>query len=735
MRLEAIIARPNPHGYGVDLAWGYPPAPDYPAVRVVRRSGTHPLDPDDGVVVAEGEGLTAARDTGLEAEVTYYYTLFPYRGTPRDYVVDRRNRVAAMATGVYQLAEQMYEALPALYRRYDIALPDPTRVAAEDAERGQLRRLLELPGAQLDQLYSVIRALPRLYEVPQAPGSVLPLLAQWIGWQTDTRRELDSQRNELAYAPALYQRLGILPTVSATTKRVTGWESRTKEFVHNVHRSNQPERLNLWARRRDTTGEEPDGWPAQGEPLSLDHAFDGRPALAREGDVLWLFYHTPRNGRWDLWYKTLAIGADGTWTPSRRLTHRAVLDKHPTATVAGGVLWLFWSGFDEADGRWRLYRQRREAGEWLAEPELAGVTGVGSQEPAATRADGAVWLFWLQREAGSSRLRYARHAGGGWSADVDFPDDDGALPRVEAEPFAAFQGAPGSPRLFVFWARKRPGGGAGQTRWQIAYRVKTSLAADASGWSNVRTLPVDPPEADFHDRQPFAHVDDGGELTLYWSSNRGTTGYCLWRSRLSAFDSDLAAGTDTWSEPRRLTDGPYAERYPAVIDAGTERWLLYRSNRHLSHRSQVYRATTLIDGRYAGSLAVDPRNGAQLALHRAYEDFLTFTFDTGDGGRRDDRHWYGRDTVGIYLDNDTLDEAVVARGIDRLGRVLREFMPLTERAVFMPRHDLHTEWVYHYHRPAAGDHHTITETLIDELNGERQESLFGPGEDFSDQLE
>ena len=122
-------------------------------------------------------------------------------------------------------------------------------MSAADAQRGQLRRFLDLPGAQLDQWLSFALTIPDFADVRHVDGALLPLLAKWIGWRTDHRLEYDAQRNELRDAVSVYQTIGLIPSVEATVKRILGWESRAKEFVHNVSRANQPERLNIWARR------------------------------------------------------------------------------------------------------------------------------------------------------------------------------------------------------------------------------------------------------------------------------------------------------------------------------------------------------------------------------------------------------------------------------------------------------------------------------------------------------
>ena len=143
MRLLDITALANPAGNRIDLTWANPDPAQFPGIRVVRREGTYPAGPQDGVVVAEDAGLTAVSDTGLRAETVYYYALFPFTGSPPQYDDDPHNRVSAMATGQYGFAELMYQLLPAIYRRYDATqLPGPdSGVAPPDRNRGVLRRL------------------------------------------------------------------------------------------------------------------------------------------------------------------------------------------------------------------------------------------------------------------------------------------------------------------------------------------------------------------------------------------------------------------------------------------------------------------------------------------------------------------------------------------------------------------------------------------------------------------
>jgi hypothetical protein len=50
-------------------------------------------------------------------------------------------------------------------------------VAPADRAKGELRRFLDLPGSQLDQIYSLARAALNLVDVDRLEGALLPLLA------------------------------------------------------------------------------------------------------------------------------------------------------------------------------------------------------------------------------------------------------------------------------------------------------------------------------------------------------------------------------------------------------------------------------------------------------------------------------------------------------------------------------------------------------------------------------
>lgn len=861
MRLQNISAEPHPYGNRVDLKWENPEPDVYPQVRVVRRTGTHPLSPEDGHLViqanaflleyelsivsdldnrvipgglvqrfldngiilsqsssirivapgskwgiADGEkqyilrvvdgmihaykkGPDTVADENLKSETIYYYTLFPFKNNPPGFVFDRRNRTAAMATGPYDMAGQMYRLLPGIYHRYDTVLSD--RVADQDREKGELRRFLDIPGSLLDQFHSFAKAMLDGYDLDRVDGRLLPLLAQWIGWKTDFRLETASQRNEIRNAPALYQKIGLIPTVEATVKRMSGWESSTKEFVHNIFLSNRPARLNLWAKVRSGTG----SWSQPDRPLSLDFAYEGRPAGVKETDHdTWLFYHTCKKRQWkedktyrevsNIWYKKQSVfplslelvtdlnnldlspelqqafqkadyalsphasialiepdsmwvvedatshlsctvisngaGVKGyAWEPSKPLTHRLGIDKYPAAAVQGDTLWIWWSVYDEEYHLWHIEYRTRSGEDWLPSDgnnEPFGNLHAERQRPLAiTDNAGGLWLFWLERVNTRWQMKYSHHNGTGWQLDppAEFPMDGGSM----EDPFVLFNPTDATQPIYLFWARREPAGKPGQTRWSIAYRIKQSLDPTTSDWGAVHSVPKRPPDEPYHDREPTAVISDG-RIALFWSSNRNGS-WSIWSHNLQDIE-DTGVG-----DAQQVTNGPYAQRDPYLLPLDDGSMLIYRSNQDITYTSTTYKATQTRDFRYAGCTTCDTRNGEMIGLHAKPGDFQTYTYDTG----KKDGDWYARDTIGLFLKNDTMDNEKIAAGIDRIKKVLHEFMPLTDRAVFIPHRDEHTERVYTYGLPPGGQSRFIDASHEDQFTSPSAEVVPGPGDD------
>ena len=62
------------------LNWTLPPDPDFAGTKILRKLGSHPTNPFDGVVVYDGSAVTTI-DTGLTNGTMYFYTAYAYDTT------------------------------------------------------------------------------------------------------------------------------------------------------------------------------------------------------------------------------------------------------------------------------------------------------------------------------------------------------------------------------------------------------------------------------------------------------------------------------------------------------------------------------------------------------------------------------------------------------------------------------------------------------------------------------
>lgn len=381
MHVLNVKAESNASGGQIDLAWVNPAAldfPDFKGVKILRREAAFPTieeikkQPAIFLDVETRAGETGRfSDTNLESEKTYYYAVasFDANATPTYYPVF----VSALSTAAYGTGDQLYKNLPALYQRFDsIKPPVVPQLDARDLDKGQLRRFIEMFGAQFDLLRSYTSAMRDFSDIERIDGALLPLLAQWIGWQTDYSLPVSKQRNEIKYAPHFYRTTGIAASLRATLNRLTTWDAQIKEFVHNVLLTNNPEQLALReaVHRGDTL--------QAARLATLDVAYEGKPAAIFENEKRqWLFYHarqsvpeerakkgaslnaslsTPNTASatserraardtFQLWFK---LCQDGEWLPAQRLTDGGGINKHPAVVrrQSDGNFLVFYDNID-----------------------------------------------------------------------------------------------------------------------------------------------------------------------------------------------------------------------------------------------------------------------------------------------------------------------------------------------------------------------------------------------------
>ncbi len=574
-------------------------------------------------------------DGALAPETDYYYALFvPVAGEPGTYRTQLEWRAFAVATGHYGLSEQLYRLLPALHQQYDEPAPD-------QQGEGQLRRYVEIFGVALDQIRSTAETLRDRHDVERARVDLLPHLSRWIGWEPDQTLDAYSQRQDIRFAPEIYSTTGTGPNLCALVNRVTGWECRIKEFVHNVFLTNAPEGIRLWeiwTLRHDGTQ-----WLDLASVTRTD-GFDGRPAVVVDGDgTSWLFWHADRSGRRELWLQRLGGGA----TPQRASAGAPddapeldYVDESPAAVLVDDQVWLFWSS--NRDGNWEIYTRAYEGFPGEAAFRLTE-HAADDRSPAAVRGtNGAVWLFWQSNRRGPTDIWARANRDGEWSLPtrVTSAGTRHETPSVTVD---------GAGRLWLFWSED-----LGDRR-NLFVQVR-----DSSAWSPGEALGADwsPPrqitDGQYRDEAPSA-LFFNGLIWLFWHSNRNGQ----WQILSMTHD-----GT-AWSEPSPVVAEITANKEPAAfVDGGGVLRLFWRSQRR---------------GRSYHSRTVDTSDQEMLDQLQTFEDRSHYTYDAAFGN--DD--WYARGAVGLYLTPGAEEEAEIAAQIDRVSNFVESFRPVPVRFVWI----------------------------------------------------
>lgn len=660
-------------------------------------------------------GVTRVQDTGLGAGKTYYYTLFPYKGTPPEYVTGTANRASALCTGSVDFAGRMYRSLPVIYHRYDTRLPGEKEavragMVETDKKRGQLRRFLDIPGSMLDQFNTFAASVMDAHDIERVDGALLPLLGNWLGWDIFFNKELAGKRNELRHAPSIMQGIGLVPTLETVVRLVTGWDNRVREFVHNIFLSNDPDKLNLWKARKDSTGK----WHEDSEVFSLDYAFEGRNAVVTDGNgVTWLFYHTRRSGHWDIWYKT--YHEDSQWSPSQPLTVGPPIDKHPTAVIRNGVVTVYWNCFDKETGKWSILSRENTNGQWTETKTFSHGLPDGAERKsprAVVDGSGGMLLFWQEKSnqgvSGTKWVwKYNRYSGTSWELDaaLPVPADSGANPRIGDDLFVFTRLSGGTRRICFCWSRRKILSTGGRGGSEIALREKTGTGM-TTGWGAVRAVPHAPSSFHYRDTEPAAIAESDGSVHLFWSSDR-SGGKTLWTMDIADM-SGTSAALDI-ADAKQVLQSDYSQRWPLPYKDGGDLILVYRSDRGIAYQGAQYRDFEETDYLTTGSMSLETRNQPMTRRMGKYNDSRDYTYDTGTGGTPTPDTWYTPETVGIYLTPDTADLPAVTEKLESLKSVLARFMPIQTRAVFIVAPPVTAEMVYTNDFPAEPNQRFIRE--------------------------
>ena len=248
MRLQKITAVAHPAGNRIDLTWSIPIPSSFRACascvakarirprrsRLAQRQGivvadTNPTSPDEGKVEVGEDGLYRATDTNLQGETVYYYALFPYAGDSDPvYQRSRHNRVTGYGYG--SVCDGRTDGRPAADTLPPLRYgpPQADAVAKPTATRGNCAAFSDCPVASSTNSYSFARAMLDLHNLDKVDGALLPLLAQWIGWQTDFRLDIAAQRRKSATPRTCIRASDSFPLSRRPSSARLGWRAGPK---------------------------------------------------------------------------------------------------------------------------------------------------------------------------------------------------------------------------------------------------------------------------------------------------------------------------------------------------------------------------------------------------------------------------------------------------------------------------------------------------------------------------
>jgi phage tail-like protein len=164
----------------------------------------------------------------ITAGTTYYYTAFV--GSDRLY--SRRSQASALATSAR--VGGLFRSVPQIDQRLDTVPPPPRSVARVDEGKGQLERFLGVIEAHADLLEGLVEGLRDVHAPWRADSCLLDALAGQLGWPLKDYLDEEAQRNEITFAPEFFRTVGTSPNVAAMVNRLTGWDTRIRDFVRNV---------------------------------------------------------------------------------------------------------------------------------------------------------------------------------------------------------------------------------------------------------------------------------------------------------------------------------------------------------------------------------------------------------------------------------------------------------------------------------------------------------------------
>ena len=120
--------------------------------------------------------------------------------------------------------KKLLDLLPPIYRERDT--------------NGDLSAFLSVPGSAFDEIKELIDAFPNIFNIDSCDAGFVPMLAELVGYDFDTKIDVDVQRMEIREIVESYRRKGSIPTIKRSLSD-TGWEGKLDETFHSALRLNK----------------------------------------------------------------------------------------------------------------------------------------------------------------------------------------------------------------------------------------------------------------------------------------------------------------------------------------------------------------------------------------------------------------------------------------------------------------------------------------------------------------
>lgn len=633
------------------------------------------------------------KDKSLLPEEIYYYRLYLKEGS--NFLSTKHHWVSnATASRDYNFSDQIYQQLPAVHQQYD----EPEH---SDRGRGQLRRFLSLAGASFDHHRSLVELSRERHNTKKVYSKALPSLAKMIGWQPDITSDDLLLRKDIEDAPDIYQTVGTVDNLRSVVNRITRWDCKVKEFVHNVFLTNAPEKIRLW----EIWSQVHDGvdWLSP-EQITETDGMDGYPSITTDSSSnSWLFYHSDKSGSRQIMRKLLGASINpSNQVVLRNLEEREASDDindYPTSVVDGDRVWLFWSS--NRNGVWDIWGSWSRSSEpFSTGPDASELTqstprnlsdhNANDQHPVAiTNTLGHIHLFWQSNRRGPTDIWSRTFDGSTWSLSTRITT---AVNR-HLSPSVTIDA---DDRLWLFYCHDQGD--------KINIELKVNIAGSWLEESFVIT------NTEAKNESPTA-VFWNGDIHLFWHSNLNGR-WQIFSQSMSWLVDQPSLGT-----VEVLTDEVTHDKEPlAYVDSVTNQLhLFWRSQR----RGPDYQSRT-----------IDTTDAKMIAELRTFQDKSHYTYDTG----KNNDDYYARDTVGVFLTPNPEFPDLDDRNRRLFSGPLKEFVPINIRAVLFILPEVHREYVYTYDFPEVTPQRYIGETYSRVSTRINDETYSGVTDSYADTI-